>query len=332
MVRILVFGFGSVGRRHAENFSSLGCKVLICDTLRDRASQAEKMGFQSVSPSLTDLRRLNLDASVIATPPDSHYGLATRLIEAQIPVLIEKPVTRTLDEAKQIARILRSSPSLFMLGYTWRWWPSIARIREILISRELGKPLHVDMFMSAHLADWHPWEAYEDFYMAHAEQGGGALLDESHWIDLMVWFFGTPKSIFAKVGKKSDLNISSDDSADILCFYEDGMTVSVHLDLFGRPHKKSIRITGEAGTLNWSSDPDCLQVWSKKSSDGQVQGYGGERNEMFLREGEEFLASLNGEYPPSCGITDGVEVMKVVEAARMSSRLQKVVNLADSFD
>jgi predicted dehydrogenase len=41
--------------------------------------------------------------------------------------------------------------------------------------------------MSAHLADWHPWERYQDFFMAQAALGGGALLDESHFLDLMLW-------------------------------------------------------------------------------------------------------------------------------------------------
>ena len=54
----------------------------------------------------------------------------------------------------------------------------------------VGGLRHARFVMSAHLADWHPWERYQDFFMASRDQGGGALLDESHFIDLMLWFFG----------------------------------------------------------------------------------------------------------------------------------------------
>ena len=78
--------------------------------------------------------------------------------------------------------------------------------------------------MSAHLADWHPWEQYQDFFMAKKNLGGGALLDESHWIDLMVWFFGLPQSIIGKVEKISDLDIETDDNVDFLSLYPDRQT------------------------------------------------------------------------------------------------------------
>jgi predicted dehydrogenase len=68
--------------------------------------------------------------------------------------------------------------------------------------------------MAAHLADWHPWERYQDFFMSSKTMGGGAILDESHWLDLMLWFFGTPEKLFAKVDKISDLEIETDDNVD----------------------------------------------------------------------------------------------------------------------
>ena len=75
--------------------------------------------------------------------------------------------------------------------------------------------LSVTFTMSAHLADWHPWERYQDFFMSNAAMGGGALLDESHWLDLMLWFFGMPDRLFAKIEKLSDLEIETDDNVDM---------------------------------------------------------------------------------------------------------------------
>ncbi len=65
--------------------------------------------------------------------------------------------------------------------------------------------------------------------MSSSELGGGALLDESHWLDQMIWLFGMPDRVFGTVAKISDLEITSDDSVDLLCFYRNGMNVSIHM-------------------------------------------------------------------------------------------------------
>jgi predicted dehydrogenase len=98
-----------------------------------------------------------------------------------------------------------------LLGYTWRWWPSLLKVKDLVAQQAVGQLRHVKFTMAAHLADWHPWERYQDFFMASEALGGGALLDESHWLDLMLWFFGMPQKLFAKVEKISDLEIETDD-------------------------------------------------------------------------------------------------------------------------
>ena len=58
--------------------------------------------------------------------------------------------------------------------------------------------------------------------MARRELGGGALLDESHWIDLMLWLFGMPASVSGRIDKISELEIDSDDNVDLLFAYNNG--------------------------------------------------------------------------------------------------------------
>jgi predicted dehydrogenase len=125
--------------------------------------------------------------------------------------------------------------------------------------------------MAAHLADWHPWERYQDFFMASKTLGGGAILDESHWLDLMLWFFGMPEKLFAKVEKVSDLEIDSDDNVDMLVFYESGMRVSLHLDLYARPHEKSIQFAGENGTLIWQ--PNSIKIGKEMDPDWEIEEF-----------------------------------------------------------
>jgi predicted dehydrogenase len=181
--------------------------------------------------------------------------------------------------------------------------------------------------MSAHLADWHPWERYQDFFMASASLGGGALLDESHFLDLMLWFFGTPSHVYARVEKLSDLQIDTDDNVDALLEYDSGLRVGIHLDLFGRPHEKSIRVGGERGSAEWTFDPNELRIGTTPEPVWRTQTYSNQRNDMFIAVAREFLEALDGSAVRTCTVEDGVKVLEVIEAMRSSSQTGRRVAL-----
>jgi predicted dehydrogenase len=207
-----------------------------------------------------------------------------------------------------------------LLGYTWRWWLPLKHLRELLDVKAIGTIRHVQFHMSAHLADWHPWEPYQEFFMASAAQGGGALLDESHWIDLMVWLFGKPQQLIGRVEKISDLQIDADDNVDVLAIYEKGLRVTLHLDLYGRPHEKFIRFIGEGGTVIWSADPNRIAISCEAAQNWQEETFASERNDMFVAVAKEFLDVIAGRAKPSCTLAEGVGVMELIEAIRLSSK------------
>ncbi len=100
---------------------------------------------------------------------------------------LKRPVCPDLASGERLAQVAARASVPVLMGYTWRWWPPLIDVRRQLADGAIGTVRHVQFHMSAHLADWHPWERYQDFFMARRELGGGALLDESHWIDLMLW-------------------------------------------------------------------------------------------------------------------------------------------------
>jgi predicted dehydrogenase len=189
----------------------------------------------------------------------------------------------------------------------------------------VGQLRHVKFTMAAHLADWHPWERYQDFFMASEELGGGALLDESHWLDLMLWFFGVPQKLFAKVEKISNLEIKTDDNVDIVVYYPNDMRVSLHLDLYARPHEKTIQFVGENGTLTW--EPNRIKIGKEMDPNWEIEEFAYDRNDMFVEVAKEFLNILAGGSAKTCTIEDGVRVLNLIEAARTSSSEEKVIEI-----
>jgi len=318
---ILIVGAGSVGKRHAQNLANLGSRTSFVDPRPDRRQEAADItGTVNTYDDMASAfgEGAGFDGVVIASPTAFHVEQAMAALENKIPVLLEKPVSRNADEAQQLLEFQQDCGIPVLLGYTWRWWPPLVRVRELLAAKVIGKLHSVRFVMGAHLEDWHPWEAYQDFFMANQALGGGALLDESHWLDLMLWLFGMPAGLYAHVEKISSLEISSDDNVDMIIVFPDNLRVTIHLDLYSRPHEKYIRFIGENGTLLWTVEPNRVAVSSEMSENWESTEFECERNDMFALVAREFLDVIDGNPVRTCTLQDGVNVMRLIEAARAS--------------
>jgi len=326
---MLIIGTGSAGKRHAKNLNSLGCMVSCMDPRQDRLDEirSEEIPLKSVFTSVEEAFAIDkaFDAVVVASPPSFHVDQCISALQRGVPVLLEKPVSPDLSSALKLQAALKDTSVPLLLGYTWRWWPPLQKVKQLVDSQIVGELKFVKFTMAAHLADWHPWERYQDFFMSSKTMGGGAILDESHWLDLMLWFFGTPEKLFAKVDKISDLDIETDDNVDMLVFYSNGMRVSLHLDLYARPHEKSIQFVGEEGTLIW--EPNLIKIGKDMYPDWDVEEFNYDRNDMFVGVAEDFLKILAGDDTQTCNIDDGIRVLELIEAARQSSSTEKVIKI-----
>ena len=152
-------------------------------------------------------------------------------------------------------------------------------------------------------------------------------MDESHWLDLMLWFFGMPDRLFANIEKISDLEIETDDNVDMQIVYEQSnLRVNMHLDLYGRPHEKSIQFIGTGGSLIW--EPNQIKICQEMDPNWEIETFDNDRNDMFVNVATEFLEILAGDTAASCTIEDGLKVLQLIEAARISSREERMIKLA----
>ena len=332
--RILIIGAGSVGKRHAENFQKLGVDADCVDPRSDRRAEFQQLyplaqSFALLGDALKSKSRFC--GAVICSPTAFHVSQASECSSLSIPVLMEKPLSADLESALNLKAQLDVTKVPLLLGYTWRWWPALEKVRSFVTDGKLGRPYYARFTISAHLADWHPWEDYREFFMAHEKLGGGALLDESHWIDQMIWLFGIPHAVFGVTRKLSELEISSDDLVELVAFYHEDLVVSVHLDIFGRPHEKSIQIYGDNGSISWSEEKKSVQVVDT-SANIMVEEFNHDRNFMFERVAEEFLSMIQKASRPSCTIDDGIKVLEVVEAIRNSQRQGRCTRINEEKD
>ena len=103
--------------------------------------------------------------------------------------------------------------------------------------------------------------------MSKKEQGGGALLDESHGLDLVRFFLGEVKNVFALVKNISDLEITSDDTSFLTLETYDNSLVQINFDLTSRSPRISFELVLTEGILIWDRIEHKIKIFDSKTKE-----------------------------------------------------------------
>lgn len=135
-----------------------------------------------------ELLDLSLDGVVIATPSALHPAQCQSALERGLAVFCQKPLARTAREVSDIVRLARAQDRLLGVDLSYRYTAAMRRIRQLIMSRELGEIYAVQLtFHNAYGPD-KQW-----FYRRHLS-GGGCLIDLGiHLVDLALWALGYPR-------------------------------------------------------------------------------------------------------------------------------------------
>lgn len=139
-LRAAVVGVGYLGRYHAEKYAACrGVELVgVADTNEARAREiAARHGCRAV----TDFRELLPDADLVSVvvPTDAHYSVASACLAAGLHVLVEKPITRTLEEADALVGLADARRSCLAVGHLERFNPAFAALRAML-----PQPLYIE--------------------------------------------------------------------------------------------------------------------------------------------------------------------------------------------
>jgi predicted dehydrogenase len=133
MLRTAVIGVGHLGQQHARIHATLAREGLsqfaaVCDIDNDRVSA---VAGEWDSRPVTDWRTLigSVDAVSLAVPTESHCEIACGLLEAGIHVLVEKPISRTLEEADRMIAAGQRGKAILQVGHAERFNPALVALR-----------------------------------------------------------------------------------------------------------------------------------------------------------------------------------------------------------
>jgi predicted dehydrogenase len=173
MLKVGIVGCGKIADQHAQQIGYIsGCRIVgVCDREELMAKQLqERLGIPAAFQDVEDLiGAARPDVVHITSPPQSHYSVAMRCLEAGCHVYIEKPFTVVADEAERLIRFARERALKVTTGHNTQFSHAANRMRSLVASGYLGgPPVHMESYYCYNLSD--------------AAYAKALLGDSGHWV------------------------------------------------------------------------------------------------------------------------------------------------------
>ena len=299
-IRIGLIGCGFMGRTHSNGYKRITnffpdlqytpvMKAVCSRTEETVKAFAQQWGYESYETDWKALiARDDIDAVDICVPNNMHKEIAIAAAEAGKMVLCEKPLSRNLEEGKQMVEAVRKAGVKNTIWYNYRRLPAVTLAKQIIESGKLGKIFH---YRSNFLQDWTINENLPQggraFWRMDANAAGSGVTGDllAHCIDLAMWLNGgiedvsSVTEIFVKQRKHEDTGhleeVKIDDACIFHCHFANGSLGLFESTRYARGHKAlfTFEINGEHGSLKWDlHDLNRLEYFNN-TDDSNVKGW-----------------------------------------------------------
>lgn len=294
-MKVLIIGFGSIGKRHYEVLSKLS-KIKSIDFVTK-----QDIKDTICYTNLEIIENINqYDYFVISSETNKHFE-QLEFLEKNVKnklIFCEKP----LFQSKQNLEIKNNK---IFVGYVLRFHPLIEQLKEFVKNEKI---ILVNSKCGQYLPSWRPNTDYRDCYSAKKEDGGGVLLDLSHEIDYVQYLCGKIDKIKSYQVRISDLEINSDDLTMFLGKTDKNIFINISIDYISKiTHRKLL-----VETLEHTYELDFIRnKLVKKNKIGLEETYSFtnlERNYMF----EKMHLDILNEQNTICTFKEALEVMNTI--------------------
>lgn len=318
--RLGVIGAGTHGERYLRHGAKDVPGMTPTGLMRRDAAAGEELArnlgctcFRSPREMVDDP---NIDGVVVCTPPSSHADLATLVLESGKPLLLEKPMTATLQEARRLSALARDAgPAALMVAHTLRWNPVISMAKELW--PRLGQ-VHLVRLAQRLPPTNLAWQRNR------AETvGGSVLLTGVHLFDLVRFLTGAE---FLEIDSRHEqvLNPVVEDLFLARGRLSDGSWVSLEVSKYTQSRTCWLEAVGEEG-----------QLWADYQQGGIVLREGDQETRLNVNAQAPtlpavlaaWLAAVRSQKAPAVTVDDGLATLQVVDACYRSDSQRAAVTV-----
>jgi predicted dehydrogenase len=238
-------------------------------------------------------------------------------------VFIEKPLAHTLGDAVVAVELLGPAFEQSQIGYNLRFSESLVAFRDLVRGGQFGRVERFSAEAAQYLPDWRPGKDYRDTVSARADLGGGVLLELSHELDYLRWIFGEWDWVSAWTGRTSSLEIDVEDTALVTIGIEGDQAETqvvgqLSLDFVRRDKMRTVTAVCESGTLRWNGISGTVEINEPSESGWKTLLTDSGSQSTYRAQWDSFLSVVEKGSAPLVAMSDGVAVLRAVEAIRHS--------------
>ncbi len=361
-IGIGILGGGYMGKAHAVAMSSVGAVFntglrprleMVCASSPDSAERyREAYGFNRATDDWKVLvNDPAVEAIVIATPQSTHRAVAEAAFALGKPVLCEKPMGASTEDALAMVAAAEQSGCANMVGYNYIRTPASQYARKLIAEGAIGD---VTWFRGEHTEDFLA-DPKEPANWRTTGDANGTLGDLApHMLNAALALIGPVKSLIAEMETVHTARpggaVTNDDHAQMMCRFENGAMGQMYFSRIqtGRKMGYAYEVTGTKGAIRFDQE-DQNALWLYRMDDPEPErgfrkiltgpahpdylpfcqgpGHGTGYQDQIIIEARDFLRAVETGEPVWPTFRDGLAVNYVIEAARASSKTKAWQNV-----
>lgn len=369
-IGIGIIGGGYMGKAHAVAMSAVGAcfetnlrpRLEMVAATRDESAERyrARFGFRRAT---SDWRVLvsdpQVDAVIVASPPDTHLDIVTAAFAHGKHVFCEKPLGGSLAEGEKMCRAAKAArPLANMVGFNYIRTPAAQFIHQLLEAGEIGE---ITYFRGEHVEDYYANPATPASWRTRGVNNG-ALGDLAHIFNMALRFMGPIERINAEIETvhkmrpkiatdNADLEaVENDDQGQLMCRFQNGAMGYMHFSRIatGRKMGYACEIFGTKGAIRFDQE-DQNAIWVYRSDAPEKEagfkkiltgpahpdyvnfnlgaGHGTGYQDQIIIEARDFLQAIETGAPVWPTFADGQGVNRIIAAIQSSSKQKAWVNL-----
>ncbi len=318
---VLLVGLGRWGEKHLRVLGELGAGLWVTDVSPERRAWAVGQGV-AAARVVADYRDAlpHVEAVDVVTPVDSHRAVAGACLAAGRHCFVEKPLTATAAEGRELTAAARAEGRVLQVGHVFRFHPVTVALRAALAADRIGAVRYASARFSG--------------FKRPRTDVGVTQTDAIHYFDLFAHLFGRPATRAWGI-QRDFLGRGLDDMSVTLVSYGE-IPAMVEADYFAPGTHRECLIVGDRGSLaaDYGSATVTLHLGEHQRRGAGWEAVDTGKEEIAARGDEPlrlelaaFLDACAGRGANPVPGEAGVEALEVVEAAALAARLGRSVTL-----
>src|SRR3989449_3009296 len=329
MKRILLIGVGRWGVNHLRVLRSMPIELFVADRHKQRLNSVDiPQSHRSM-----DARSLfsNIDAAVVVTPAPAHFDMCSELLAMGKDVFVEKPITLTSSEAKRLTELAEESGLILQVGHIFRFDPASLWMRDAIANGRFGRIKTLRANFSG--------------FKRPRQDTGVTFADSIHFIDLFKFLLGkSPRRVHAVMRNFLGRDGEMDDESLIVLEYDRGggapilATIEAGYHLPGKMRELTIVGKDSSAVCDYNVAQYKIKTFENrhvrdgaeiKAMEGAMHQLEFPPEEPLRAELAAFLDAIETRSRPLVDGADGMEAVRVVEAAVESARAAKWIDISE---